>query len=148
MNANTISYKVKTADEKDIYSHLMECSDEFIPPLKERVNITEYSKKISDKAITFEAWENNKLVGLIATYTDNDTKRSFITNVSVLKTYMNLGIGGALLNMCITYCKEKKWKEIKLEVHKDNLPAINFYIKFNFLKTDTKGDIFVMNLNI
>jgi ribosomal protein S18 acetylase RimI-like enzyme len=148
MNSGSISYQIKTAGKEQIYSHLMECNDSFVPPLTERVNIAEYSQKLYEKAVTFEAWSNNKLIGLIAAYFDDTNSSSFITDVSIIKKYMKLGIATNLLNMCITYTREKKIKEIKLEVHKDNLPAITFYNKFDFAKTDTKEDSLVMKLAI
>jgi ribosomal protein S18 acetylase RimI-like enzyme len=148
MDANTISYKVNTASEKEIHSHLSESNSSFIPPLSERVNILDYSKKLFERSVTFEAWADNKLIGLIAAYFDKETNNSFITNVSVAKAYGNLGIAGNLLNMCIDHLTENKGNEIQLEVHKENLPAISFYTKFNFFKAGTKEDMLILKLVI
>ena len=60
-----IDYNTKTALVEDIYFHLKECNYNFIPPLDEKVNIMNYSKKIYEKAITFEAWNEKILIALI-----------------------------------------------------------------------------------
>ncbi len=148
METASIKYKVRTAGEQAVFEHLIECSDNFFPPLSDRVILQEYSKKISEKAVTFEAWSGNILIGLVAAYTDADMQSAFITNVSVLKKYMGFSIAVALTTRCIEYLKQKKMKEIKLEVHKGNMPAIGLYKKFNFVKYDSKNDIDLMKVEI
>lgn len=57
------------------------------------------------------------------------TNSFYISNIAVDESYQNLGIGKMLLN----YFKEKyKGKTIGLDVVKDNLQAINTYIKSGF----------------
>ena len=86
MNKNNITYQTKAAAEKDIFSHLSVCNDSFLPPLNERVDIYSYAKKIAENALTFEAWDESTLIGLIAVYFNADAgKSAFITNVSVTK---------------------------------------------------------------
>lgn len=142
----TLTYKIKTATEQQICAHLKECNNHFFPPLSERINIESYSKKIAVKSITFEAWSENTLVGLVATYMNAETSTAFITNVSLLKNYMGLGISTELTNRCIEYVQQNNFKEIKLEVHKNNANAIGLYKKFNFIKYDSKDDLDLMKL--
>ena len=109
----TISYKTKTANANDISLHLLACDDSFIPALSSRINISDYAQKIYDKAITFEAWNKNELIGLIATYfTQPESGIAFITNVSVSKKYNGKGIASKLLSNCITYAVKTNYKEI------------------------------------
>jgi ribosomal-protein-alanine N-acetyltransferase len=144
-----IIYKTQTATELTIYNHLFECSISFIPPLTERINITDYSKKIFENATTFEAWKQEELVGLIAAYiNDAENKITFITSVSVSNKYIGLGIASTLLNKCIEFVKQKNHKVIKLEVNKNNNPAISFYKKFNFIEIGMKEDSQIMQLQL
>ncbi len=143
-----ITYKTKKANKKEIYLHLIQCNDEFIPKLDTRVNIEEYSNKIEQFAITFEAWNNEQLVGMIATYLNQENELGFITNVSVLKDYMGAGIASKLLEMCINYVANKNFKNIQLEVGNSNIPAINFYKKYNFVAIEKQEETFIMNLKI
>jgi len=149
MDANNISYKIKTATEYEIFLHLTECSDTFIPPLAERVDINEYAKKIYEKSVTFEAWNENLFVGFIAAYfNENASGSTFITNVSVLRKFAGLGIASKLLDMCIEHARNNGFLELALQVHKNNNPAIRFYNKFGFKNHETKDDIFFMKRRI
>lgn len=148
MNISKIKYKTKTATEEEIYSHLKECNDSFCSHLDERVNIEEYSKKLFDNSVTFEAWVDNILIGLAAAYfNDMENHSGYITNVSVIKDYIRLGIASELMNMCIRYAKQYKVKEIKLGVYKkDNSPAIHLYKEFGFMDYKNKDDFMLMKL--
>lgn len=149
MAIENINFKIKTATEEYIYSHLMECKDSFIPPLDKKVNIRDYSKKIAELSITFEAWTEGVLIGLIAAYfNDTETQLGYITNVSIIKEQKNKGITSELLENCIKYARQNNFKEIILEVHKDNTPAINLYEKFNFLNFDSKKNNRLMKLQL
>jgi len=149
MDTTNIKYQVKTATEKDILWHLNECNNNFLPPLTDRVDINAYAKKIFEKAVTFEAWNNDNLIGLIAAYIGASVPTLvFITNVSVTKAYMGLGIASVLLRKCIAHAVEINCFEIHLEVYKDNIAAINFYKKYTFTQSGTKDDNLLMKLEI
>ena len=142
-----INYKTKTALTEEIYSHLKECNENFIPPLEEKVNIMNYSRKIFENAITFEAWNEKILVGLIAAYlNDTENKSAFITNVSTIKSYMGKGIAKELMKMCINYSKNYNFKEINLEVSSKNADALNLYLKYGFVKNKEEDSITFMRL--
>jgi len=142
-------FKTKQAAEKDILVHLKECNDSFLPPLNERTDLLTYSKKIHEKAITFEAWNNDWLIGLIAVYFNNaDPLSAFITSVSVVKKYKGMGIATSLLKNCINYSVDKNCFIIYLEVNNENTPAINFYKKYNFTQTAVRDINLVLKLEI
>jgi ribosomal protein S18 acetylase RimI-like enzyme len=143
-----IKFKKNKSSLKNISSHLEHCSESFIPPLKNYVNIHNYSKKIIENSITFEAWNNDLLIGLIAVYRNNKSKKAFITNVSVFKKFNNNGIANKLLNNCVSYFKEKNYNTIELEVSKNNIKAVNFYKKNSFLINQQKNKSFHMSLEI
>ena len=144
-----ISYKIKTATAEEIYLHLKECNINFSPPLDEKVDIQEYSKKIVDKSVTFEAWKDRTLVGLIAIYlNDAENKSGFITNVSTLNYFKGKGIASELMTRCIDYSKKHNFKEILLEVSEKNRGAIKIYRKFGFMEIKNKKDELVMKLEL
>lgn len=147
MNTSAIVYKIKTANEKEVSGHLAECKDAFIPALDKKVNIAEYSKKIVENSVTFEAWANAELVGMIAAYfNDKNNHTGFITNVSLINEYSGKGIASGLLDSCIVFAKEKGFKEIVLEVNAASLPAIKLYKKKHFTETASRGDMKTMRL--
>lgn len=128
---------------------MKECSNDFIPPLDEKVNLEEYSKKLFEKAITFEAWEARHLVGLVAAYFNDPEKNSgYITSVSTNNKYSGEGVAKLLLKRCIDYAGEKNFKEIKLEVSGKNDKAIQLYKKFDFAVIETRNDSLIMKRDI
>lgn len=134
-----IKYTTNTSSVDMIYDHLFNCRDLFIPNLDSYVNIKEYSKKLFDKSYRFEAFDNDKLVGLICLYPNN-----FITNVSVLVEYQGKGVVNQLMEKCIKYANTK----ITLDVNIDNNRAINFYKKYGFIITNKKENNYTMELEI
>ena len=133
----------------EISSHLERCKNNFIPPLQETVDISSYAEKIKTKSITFEAWDNERLAGLIAVYfNDPGNEFGFITNVSVEKEYAGQGIASRLLESVSRYAREKQFKEIRLKVHCRNIQAIKLYRKHSFEKYGSEEDFDLYHLYI
>ena len=148
-NGLPIVYNLKTASVTDISLHLTACNHSFIPPLSSRINLEEYAQKIHDKAVTFEAWQDKTLIGLIAAYfSSNEQKMAFITNVSVYSNYMGAGIASKLLGMTIHYASQHHYSAINLEVNCNNTAAINFYKKNHFFQTETKEESIFLTYQI
>lgn len=143
-----MTYLTKTASEQDIFSHLSLCDASFVPALSARVNVADYSRKIAQHAITFEAWHNDTLAGMIAAYFNESDRRAFITSVSVLNGYKEQGIASALLRQCKQYAREHHYPEIRLEVNRDNSSAVRFYTKYDFAQTDLKDDVWTMTYQV
>lgn len=126
----------------DIENHLVKCSESFVPPLIEYVNISDYAKKIFKNAILFTEVHKNEVIGLLAVYDNTNEKHGWITNVSVIPKFHKKGIATKLLLECITFFKSKAYKTIFLEVFIDNKNAIDLYIKKNnfilYKKTENK----------
>jgi len=149
MNISKIIYKTKLASEEEIFLHLKECSALFVPDLSETIDIREYSKKIFQKSMTFEAWVRKKLIGLIAIYcNDIETHSAYITNVSIIKEFSGLGVASKLLKMCISHVELNCFSTIILEVNKMNTQAVNLYKKYGFKIFESKGSVFLMKLEL
>lgn len=149
VNIKGIIYKIKTSRQEDILSHLKKCDEIYIKQLEERVDLEKYSKKLFDKSVTFEAWTGNVLAGLIAAYFNDEVSRiGYISNVSVIKDFLGKRISTELMESAIKYAGENNFKEIRLEVNKNNIPAINLYRKFGFAEYGYSGDYINMKLSI
>jgi ribosomal protein S18 acetylase RimI-like enzyme len=145
MAIEEITYKINQAKSDDIFDHLRNCSASFFPPLHQRVNIDDYTRKIFEKADTFEAWNGNELIGLIAAYCDNvERKRAFITNVSVVEKFSNRGIASELLSMCIDHIEGMRFKEITLKVNRQNEKAVSLYKKHKFQEFGMDNELILM----
>lgn len=146
-----IEYRINKASKIDIYKHLVACNNLFIPVLSKKVNLQEYAQKIFDFAETFEAWSDGELIGLIAGYfNDLNTKKAFITNVSVVQIFFHKGIASQLLSNVNDYAVQNDFEAISLEVDSQNERAINFYKKNNYaiIKKDDKSFFMEHKLNI
>ena len=145
----TIEYHVNKATEIQIEEHLKLCEANFKPPLSDRVELQGYSKKIADKAVRFEAWEENVLIALIASYcNDNENRSAFITSVSVLKEMQGKGLASKLMKQCIKYIKSIGLEKAILEVGNENANAIAFYGKHSFMVSRIQDKTSYMQLNL
>jgi ribosomal protein S18 acetylase RimI-like enzyme len=146
---HNIQYKSATATPAEIEAHLKKCDTNFVTSLSQKVDLGQYAVKIKTNAVTFEAWEKEQLVGLIAAYFNDEEKRSgYITNVSTVKNHEGSGIGTQLMNNCINYAIKNNYFEIALEVNTESTPAIKLYNKFGFVKTNEENGTMRMKLNL
>ena len=142
-----IQYTIGLATYSDIRTHLEACKNNFIPPLQDTVDMDSYAQKIKSKSVTFEAWQNGHLAGLIAAYFNDPGKEfGFITNVSVESEFAGKGIASNLLNNAVKYAQENRFNEIRLKVHSGNALAIKLYTKHAFTKSGTEEDFHLYRL--
>jgi len=138
-----IVYKINTASADTIFTHLNHCNNQFVPALNTRVSLEAYAKKIADYAILFEAWADEKLIGLVAIYL-NEQKHGYITNVSVYNEYSSKGIAKKIFVNLMEYAMANNISEIKLEVSVINIAAIKLYKNFGFESIEEKNNQFIM----
>lgn len=129
----SLEFKVGHAASSDILAHLRDCDASFNPVLSNRVNLVDYSEKLSHQAVTFEAWQGARLVGLIAAYFNNlEAREGFISTVSTLPELTGRGSASTLMDMVLRYAGELGFTALSLEVGESNLPALNLYRKWGF----------------
>lgn len=133
-----IDYSLNRASAAEIAAHLRACDADFVPPLRDRVEIGRYAKKIADRATRFEAWSGRTLIGLAALYcNDSEGRCAFITNVSVVRPWTGRGIAARLVAQCVEHAKVSGMRRISLEVESGNTPAIRLYRKCGFIADKT-----------
>ena len=138
-----IVYKINTASEDSVLTHLNHCNNQFVPSLSTRVSLKAYAKKLTNYALLFEGWSNEKLIGMVAMYL-NEQKQGYITNVSVYSEYSGKGIAKEIFANLIEFAKANKISEIKLEVSIFNNPAISLYKNFGFEILEEKNNQIIM----
>lgn len=145
MNNRDLSFKIDTASVEQIYEHLAACNDNFMPPLDSKVELREYADKIRGKAFTFEAWSEEILVGLVASYlNDSQSGAGYISNVSVHQDFLGIKVASQLIKMCFKKALTKGMQCVDLEVASANIPAIRLYNKLGFVVTQTKDSSVIM----
>ena len=149
MNGVIFELHINQASAAKIEEHLGACNDVFIPPLNGRVGIDDYARKIIDKAVRFEVWSGEVLIGLVAAYcNDIDGRAAFITSVSVLPEWQGMGLASQLVKRCISYASELGFTRIELEVDRRNAAATNLYEKHGFSADRASGQSVTMYLAI
>jgi ribosomal protein S18 acetylase RimI-like enzyme len=124
---------VNRASVAQIAEHLRLCDQFFVPPLSERVALTDYSAKLHEKAERFEAWIDTTLVGLAAGYYEAGSGVvAFITSVSVLKEWQGQGVASVLVDRSIAHAQHLGFELIELQVALQNDHAVRLYRKHGF----------------
>ncbi|GAB0058703.1 hypothetical protein SIID45300_03058 [Candidatus Magnetaquicoccaceae bacterium FCR-1] len=129
--------RIDTAPSAEIRRHLTVCDDRFVPPLSSRVAIPAYADKLRARAMTVEAWDGERLVGLVAIYW-NETS-GYITNVSVEADWAGRGVGSALLDQVLDQARRRGAASIELEVGEGSEPALRLYRGAGFVATGETG---------
>jgi ribosomal protein S18 acetylase RimI-like enzyme len=131
---NSLRITNDTAGAEAIEKHLRECDMRFAPPLSSRVFLPDYAQKLSTLADRFEAWESDRLVGLVAAYLRNsNTLEGFISSVSTCGDFEGKGIASRLMQDCFDAAVAKGLTILGLEVGQHDQHACGFYRKHGFL---------------
>lgn len=126
---------------EDYEAHLKACDALFPTALSERIDLHEYARKLHDRATSFELWDDDQLIGLLAAYFDTDV--AFISHICVLPEAPK-GSGHDLL---IRLLDEAAWQQkqlIRLHVETTNTHAISFYGKHGFIGIGQVGNDLIM----
>lgn len=143
-----LRYAIGTCSEQDIVEHLEACDLQFRPPLSARVAVVDYARKLALQAITHEAWDDGVLVGLVASYVAAPNRSCYITNVSVLVDYTGRGIAKTLLGQVAEYATRLGLAEIRLEVSKASVEAIELYEGQGFVPVESRGEQVLMRRSL
>lgn len=145
------SFKINKIDLESIHSYLINRNNDFTPPLSEKLDIYEFASKMFKYANIYTVSYQDSIVGMTGCYANNfKTLEAYITNTSIHPSYYGTGLASELMKFCIKDISSKGFKSIKLEVHKDNARAINFYKKMGFeiLEDYSKTSSFFMAINL
>jgi len=133
----------------EIKQYLDEVDKYFDPPLSSYTNVHDYSKKLSKYAETFCWFERERLIGLVAMYCNTlETRKAFITSVSVHPDFRKKGIAKKLLREAIKFASEKEFKEISLEVFNNTRGAIRLYNSLCFKTINKNNKLTTMKLEL
>ena len=144
-----INYFLNKATEAELGQFFNSESNQFWGFLEASIDRISYIKKIFDKAIKFEAWCHNELIGVLAFYcNDKQYLTAYITAVSVLEKFQRKGVSSELIKHCISYVQNQGMSLINLQVLKSNFKAIESYKKFGFKANESDKSIIQMTLNL
>lgn len=135
----------KKGHERVSYSRLLEfliSVDKLYPTsLSEKVSLPEYAKKLHENATICFKEEDNKIVGVVAGYTENTINNSaFVSMVGVLPEYQKKGIAEELVKEFIARANHKRLNSVHLYAVKSNMPAVKLYKKLGFIEWYLEND--------
>lgn len=131
-------------------SHLRECDERFSPSLSARVDLGDYARKLASLADRLEAWDEGRLVGLVAAYLNHQqTRRGFISSVSVCPEFEGRGLASELMRKCVQLAQERGCESLELEVGDGDRRTQAFYHKHGFaLSGNGRSGFLRMELNL
>jgi ribosomal-protein-alanine N-acetyltransferase len=143
----TLTFTTDLSDVATILSHLVVCDPTFNPRLSERVDLEAYARKLVTHATRHEAWEGDRLLGLVAIYANApDRMTAFITNVSVTPDQQGKGLAARLLAAGIESVRDLGFGRISLQVGQGNARAHSLYIRQGFKPVAWRDEMIEMIL--
>lgn len=143
---NEITYQIDSCTTDGIKSYLALCEDLMVPPgLSQRLDIVQFAEKLRRFGTTFEAYRDNRLIGLIAAYI-NDTvhRHAYILFVCVLPEVQGCGVAQELMRIAFEQTRRQKFVSMCLEVSRQNMRAIRFYQNIGFNRISETEEKYLM----
>lgn len=145
----SLTYKINTATVEQIHALLMECDERFVPVLSSRTNLNEYARKLFERSVSFEAWHDSMMIGMVNAYlNDAEQQTGFITNVIVMERYSRRGVAINLLEMCLEHAQKLNCRRVILEVWQENEAAFRLYTRAGFTIIGERGHNLLMKHEI
>lgn len=125
--------------------------DAFVAPFPKEVYLYDYMNHPYSEY--YKLFLNNNIIGFFGLWVIDDTVQ--LTTIAVSPKLQKKGYGKLMMEFIINYLREKNCKNITLEVRVSNQKAINFYLKFRFIKVATRKryyengeDAYLMKLDL
>lgn len=128
-----------TATATEIEAHLRACSDDFLPPLATRVDITGYAAKLHSYASNYEAWHERELVALVSVYRDEGTRTAFVSSVSSVASFRGRGLARTLLTQALDHVDRAGLGPVDLDVDGRSSAALGLYRSMGFAEVARTG---------
>lgn len=135
------------SEEKRIFDTMEKLSDCFFNRNLDRV---QFSKKLARFGNFCVVYNRDEIAGFVGYYTNEIiNKTGYLSTIVVSPNYQRKGVGTVLLNECLADCRNKGMIRCRLEVDKENLKAIQFYLRNGFQKerdASQRTEYYICNL--
>lgn len=112
-------------------------------------DVDEFTDKLLQKSTMWFHVVNGTIVGFIAYYDNDPTlETAFGTMMVVDKSFKGKGLGRILFDQMVNSCKQKGFKNLSFQVHKDNTIAYDLYLRSGFKVTSETEDKLFMTKEI
>ena len=118
----------------------------YVEPYDEKVLSNPEKYIIETSGYIFFIKNETKIIGTIALIRQQTYFE--LSKMAILPEYRGQKIGLKLIEYCINFAKQEKWKSITLYSHKKLVPAINLYKKIGFIEVALEKDVHYERANI
>ena len=118
---------------------------QYFPSLSQRVDLDQYSHKLSDNAHFLIAYDSDEIIAFMAYYYNIEKQMAYVPLIAVDSMYRRKGIGGALLDFFNSF---EAIRCVRLEVLKDNKQAYRFYSQQGFREIAAQQDKLLLEKSI
>jgi ribosomal protein S18 acetylase RimI-like enzyme len=138
----------KTDYSQDFYNLNTEWLEKYfyVEPYDEKILSNPQKYIINTGGFIFFIKNETKVIGTIALIDQHNYFE--LSKMAILPEFRGLKIGQQLIEYCIRFAKQKKWKSITLYSHKKLVPAINLYKKVGFVEVPLERDVHYERANI
>ena len=138
----------KTDYSQDFYNLNTEWLEKYfyVEPYDEKILSNPQKYIINTGGFIFFIKNETKVIGTIALIDQHNYFE--LSKMAILPEFRGLKIGQQLIEYCIRFAKQKKWKSITLYSHKKLVPAINLYKKVGFREVPLEIDVHYERANI
>ena len=138
----------KTDYSQDFYNLNTEWLEKYfyVEPYDEKILSNPQKYIIDTGGFIFFIKNKTKVIGTIALIHQHTYFE--LSKMAILPEFRGLKIGQQLIEYCIRFAKQKKWKSITLYSHKKLVPAINLYKKVGFVEVPLERDVHYERANI
>ncbi len=118
----------------------------YVEPYDEKVLSNPEKYIIETGGYIFFIKNETKIIGTIALIRQQTYFE--LSKMAILPEYRGQKIGLKLIEYCINFAKQEKWKSITLYSHKKLVPAISLYKKVGFVEVPLDRDVHYERANI
>jgi ribosomal protein S18 acetylase RimI-like enzyme len=130
---NKPSFEVSRSEAR-IFKFLFSVNSQFTPPLREKVNVPDYARKLAVRAENIFLVVGGYDVGHAAYYSnDLQTQTGYLTSICVKKEFRGSKMAESLLDKVLLGAKKDGMLKLILEVDSRNSIAVAFYRKHSFV---------------
>ena len=130
--------KMNMASAEDIELYIMKHSADFFPAFHTKNNVAEYAEKLRKLGNTYELWYNGELDALMAVYFNEQLKQIYVPYICTAGAHYAPHVGQYLFRMIMHF--STPFEYVRLEVRKNNLRAVTFYLKQGFTIKHDAGE--------
>lgn len=137
------------SNKKRLFDLLLEINKDYPVAIDEKVNFTEYVEKIFNLGIIIESRIDEKTIGILSFYANNIIeKEGCYSLLGVLENYRRLGIASKLFERSFEIMKNNGMKTAYSFTHKENIKAIAFHEKMEFVIDLNRPNQYEYNISL